>query len=78
MDIQNLVTMANRIGDFYESIPDVNEAKYGIIDHIRKFWEPRMREAMVAKLQDPSTQSLHPTVRQAIEENLDLMARRHA
>ena len=78
MDIQNLVTMANRIGDFYESIPDVSEAKQGIIDHIRKFWEPRMREAMVAKLQDPATQSLHPTVRQAIEENLDLMARRHA
>jgi formate dehydrogenase subunit delta len=78
MDVQNLVTMANRIGDFYESIPDVAEAKHGIIDHIRKFWEPRMREAMVANLKDASTANLHPTVRQAIEENLDLMARRHA
>ena len=78
MDVQNLVTIANRIGDFYESIPDLTEAKHGIIDHICKFWEPRMREAMVAHLKDASTQNLHPTVRQAIEENLGLMARRHA
>ena len=78
MDIQNLVTMANRIGDFYESVPDLTEAKQGIIEHIRKFWEPRMREAMVAHLKDAGTQNLHPTVRQAIEENLDLMARRQA
>lgn len=78
MDIHNLVTMANRIGDFYESVPDLAEAKQGIVDHIRKFWEPRMREAMVAHLKDPATDNLHATVRQAIEENLDLMARRRA
>ena len=43
MDADNLVRMANRIGDFFEAMPDREEALEGIATHIRKFWEPRMR-----------------------------------
>ena len=76
MDIQNLVTMANRIGDFFESMPDRAEAKADIVDHISKFWEPRMREALIQKLGDASTHELHAIVREAVQENLQSLARK--
>ena len=74
MDINNLVVMVNRIGDFYESMPDQAEAKKEIATHIIKFWEPRMREALIANLDNDSTASLHPTIRAAVKENLALLA----
>ena len=43
MDNHNLVSMANQIGQFFSAYPDQNEALDGIANHIRKFWEPRMR-----------------------------------
>ena len=43
MDINNLVHMANQIGEFFSAYPDRDEALEGIANHIRKFWEPRMR-----------------------------------
>jgi formate dehydrogenase subunit delta len=52
MDSQNLIDMANRIGDFFESMPDHEEALTGVADHIRRFWEPRMRRALLATLDD--------------------------
>jgi formate dehydrogenase subunit delta len=53
MDTQNLIDMANRIGDFFDSMPDREEALAGVTDHIRRFWEPRMRRALVAALDEP-------------------------
>ena len=50
MDIENLVKMANRIGQFFESMPDADEASREIALHLRKFWEPRMRQALLAHL----------------------------
>ena len=43
MDIHNLVSMANQIGQFFSAYPDRDDALEGIANHIRKFWEPRMR-----------------------------------
>jgi formate dehydrogenase subunit delta len=43
MDIGNLIRMANRIGDFFDAMPDRPEAVDGVANHIQKFWEPRMR-----------------------------------
>lgn len=74
MDIQNLVGMANRIGDFFESMPNQDEAKREIATHISKFWEPRMRETLIANLANESTSNLHPAIRAAVEENLELLA----
>lgn len=47
MDIQHLVKMANQIGDFFESYPDRDEASNEIVNHIRKFWAPRMRSELL-------------------------------
>jgi formate dehydrogenase subunit delta len=43
MDNSNLVKMANNIGAFFQSEPDRELAVAGVNDHIRRFWEPRMR-----------------------------------
>ncbi len=78
MDIHNLVGMANRIGDFFQSMPNRAEAKDDIAQHISKFWEPRMREALIAKIDDASTSQLHDIVREAVKENLALLATKRA
>ncbi|HEU0229722.1 MAG TPA: formate dehydrogenase subunit delta [Burkholderiaceae bacterium] len=47
MNIDHLIRLANRIGDFFESMPDHAEGIEGIANHIQKFWEPRMRRALL-------------------------------
>ena len=47
MEISNLIRMANRIGQFFEAMPDRQEAGEGVANHIHKFWEPRMRTQLL-------------------------------
>ena len=65
MDQQHLVRMANSIGDFFEAMPDRQEALDGISGHIKRFWEPRMRKEMMAYV-NAGGQGLHELVREAI------------
>lgn len=53
MDEQNLIDMANRIGEFFDSMPNRDEAIDGVADHIRRFWEPRMRRRLLEALDRP-------------------------
>ena len=48
MDLDNLISMANRIGAFFAAQPDRDEALAGIADHLKKFWDPRMRTQILA------------------------------
>jgi formate dehydrogenase subunit delta len=57
--------MANQIGWFFRS-QGHDEAVPGITDHIRKFWDPRMRKAILAHL-DAGGAGLDPNVRDALE-----------
>ena len=69
MDIDNLVRMANRIGEFFAAMPDRAEAKDGIVTHLRKFWAPRMRSQLLAHVDDAgATSALSPLVREALVE----------
>jgi formate dehydrogenase subunit delta len=47
MDVERLAYMANQIGKFFAHKPE-KEAVAGIEDHIRLFWDPRMRAAILA------------------------------
>jgi formate dehydrogenase subunit delta len=83
MDIGNLIRMANRIGDFFDAMPDRPEAIEGVANHIQKFWEPRMRLELLAFLQrHPDGQDgdirLSPIVLEAITRNRDRLAPRTA
>lgn len=69
MHVEQLVTMANQIGQFYESLPDRDEGKTSIADHIRRFWDPRMRRAMLAHMADHGGQGLDPLVHEALLAN---------
>ena len=48
MSTNNLIRMANQIGGFFESMPDRQEALEGIVMHLKKFWDPRMRRDFLA------------------------------
>ena len=64
MSPDRLIHMANQIGQFFRSQGHDN-AVSGITDHIRKFWDPRMRAAIFAHL-DAGGAGLDPNVRDAI------------
>ena len=62
-----IVRLANRIGDFFAAFPDRDEAIDGVAQHIRKFWEPRMRRALYAHLDGAAQgEGLAPLVREAV------------
>jgi len=47
MEIERLVYMANQIADFFRPYPE-DEAVAGVENHLKQFWDPRMRTALVA------------------------------
>ncbi|ANE56707.1 MULTISPECIES: formate dehydrogenase subunit delta [Methylomonas] len=51
MDNSNLIKMANNIGAFFKSEPEHDAAVAGVEQHIRNFWEPRMRKQIVEYIQ---------------------------
>ncbi|NOV30866.1 formate dehydrogenase [Methylomonas sp. ZR1] len=56
MDNHNLIKMANNIGAFFKSEPDRELAVKGVEQHIRNFWEPRMRTAIIEYVQKGGTE----------------------
>jgi formate dehydrogenase subunit delta len=46
MDIQNLIKMANQIGDFFGAWPDQDQARAEVAGHLKRFWDPRMRRQL--------------------------------
>lgn len=61
-----LVYMANQIGKFFAS-QGSDQAVAGTADHLKKFWDPRMRAAILAHL-ELGGKGLDPSVRQAVEQ----------
>ena len=55
MDINNLVTMLNQMGDFFEAMPDRKQAKLDLITHVKKFWEPRMKNSIIEEVNNNIT-----------------------
>ena len=64
--MHKLVYMANQIGKFFVSQGE-EQAVPGIADHLKKFWDPRMR-AQILKHLDAGGAGLDPPVRRAVEQ----------
>jgi formate dehydrogenase subunit delta len=64
MSPDRLIYMANQIGKFFQHQAH-DKAVAGTVEHIRKFWDPRMRAAIVTHL-DAGGAGLDPNVRDAI------------
>ncbi|WP_435103294.1 formate dehydrogenase subunit delta [Arhodomonas sp. AD133] len=45
MQIDKLVRMANEIATYFEAYPQ-ERGQQAVLEHIRAFWEPRMRMAL--------------------------------
>ena len=74
MNTNNLVSMANQIGDFFQAMPEHDEALDGIADHIKKFWDPRMRRALSQHIEQENCQGLHAIVLEALRTRSKLWA----
>ena len=47
MHLDHLIKMANQIGAFFQSMPDVEEGMAGLAQHLRNYWDPRMRRQLL-------------------------------
>lgn len=74
MDIHNLVHMANRIGQFFEAMPDRQEAMEGAARHIRSFWAPPMRRGLLEQLDGPHGDALSSFIADAVRTHRTLIA----
>ncbi len=48
MNLEHLISMANDIGAFFDAEPDKAEAARNVANHLRRFWDPRMRREILA------------------------------
>jgi formate dehydrogenase subunit delta len=64
MSPEKLVYMANQIGRFFAHQPDA-AAIANTADHLAKFWDPRMRKAILDYI-DRGGEGLQPRVQQAV------------
>ena len=65
MDSARLVAMANQIGHFFR-VQGEAAVESGVEDHLRRFWDPRMRREIVAFVRSGG-EGLEPAVRRAVE-----------
>lgn len=62
-DPDKIIRMANQIATFFRSYPH-EQAVAGVHDHIRAFWTPVMRRALLT--QHTESERLDPIVREAL------------
>jgi formate dehydrogenase subunit delta len=67
MNVENLTTMANQIGEFFSVYPDRVDGERQIVNHLQKFWEPRMRRALLEHIARTGGDGLDGIVKNAIE-----------
>ena len=66
MNADHLVTMANDIADFFVSEVGEADAPASIALHLQRFWEPRMRAAIIAHA-DAGGAQMQPAVLAAVK-----------
>ena len=64
MQVERLIYMANQIGSYFVSQRG-KDADRRIADHLKRFWDPRMRNAIVAHVRQGGS-GLDPAVKQAV------------
>jgi len=72
MNTPHLVKMANQIGQFFEAEADQAQAMKDIASHLKRFWEPRMRRAIIAHVEQGGGDLLQ-IVAQAITTHKQLL-----
>jgi formate dehydrogenase subunit delta len=68
MDIQHLIKLANNIASFFESEPDRAKGAQEIANHLKSFWEPRMRRQILAHLDEQNGKGLNKLALTALQD----------
>ena len=66
MTTQRLVHMANQVASFFASYPEA-EAIDGTANHLKAYWDPRMRREMAAHLTDRAGAGLSHIAMEAVK-----------
>ena len=66
MTTQRLVQMANQVASFFASYPEA-EAIDGTANHLKSFWDPRMRREIEAHLKDKAGAGLSHIALEAVK-----------
>lgn len=56
MKIERLIKMANDISDFFNAESDKESAAEGVMNHIIRSWDPRMRREIIAYLKSDGSE----------------------
>ncbi|SDY90499.1 formate dehydrogenase delta subunit [Collimonas sp. OK242] len=67
MNADSLITMANQIGAFFETMPDRHQALTDIARHLKSFWEPRMRRSLLQYVDEHGGGGLKVIVLDAVQ-----------
>ncbi len=74
MKIEHLISMVNRIGQFFSAMPDRAEALEGIALHVKRSWDPRMRRELLGYLDEQSGKGIDPMVLEALRQHRQMLA----
>ncbi|HEX4997081.1 MAG TPA: formate dehydrogenase subunit delta [Terriglobia bacterium] len=74
MEIQHLIKMANSIGSYFASDPDKANGAKGIAEHIKAFWDPRMRRQLMTYVDEGNSSGLDSLVLDALKTHRSLIA----
>jgi formate dehydrogenase subunit delta len=69
MNNDNLIRMVNRIGSFFAAMPNRDEAMHDIAQHVRRFWEPRMRQQLFEHIDTHHGEGIDALVMDALLRN---------
>jgi len=62
----SMIHRANQIALFFASYPH-EQAVMGVTDHLKKFWERRMRDQIIAYVEKNGGQGLHELALEAVK-----------
>ncbi|WP_242107851.1 formate dehydrogenase subunit delta [Luteimonas aquatica] len=68
MNPTRLAAMANDIARYFDAEPDRAAALDGMVLHLQRFWEPRMRLRIVQYLREEHGAELSAFAREAVSE----------
>jgi formate dehydrogenase subunit delta len=72
--VDTLVTMANQIGDFFETMSNRAQSLQEISEHLKRFWEPRMRVALLEHVERHDGIGLKAIVLESVRAHRDMLS----
>jgi formate dehydrogenase subunit delta len=66
MNIDLLIKMANEIGEFFAGTTDAQAAARDVANHLKRYWEPRMREQILNYYEERQGAGLSEVAKSAV------------